>query len=119
MTAQPHPPACPPIPPGCAYFSTQDEGPNQEPSYWFGFKWAEFGSAGIERDVTECLCHCDDRIRPIIAAVAEVAWLREAERLERETPAVPIEAWEKAKYGVWAARDNARAWRRWSEQGVR
>lgn len=48
--------------------------------------------------------------RPIIAAVARVGWLDEAERLIEETP-------EGATLPAWAkAHENADAWREWGKE---
>ena len=57
--------------------------------------------------------------RPLVAAAAEVAWLKEAERIEQEAITAPKDDPRWAKHAAVAsciAEDYAGQWRKWGEQ---
>ncbi len=94
----------PPIPPNCPYFEKY----NDEMGWRFNFSANEFV-------FLSCCCQ-----RPIIAAVAEVAWRIEGRRLSATLPLLDGYGtiWkDKAncdiRRAVDEADDNASAWRRW------
>jgi hypothetical protein len=101
----------PPIPPGCEYFSENDI---------FGMSFHTWHGGAInvyplEEPLFEIIKHpC---LRGIIAAVAEVGWLREAERLQEFIDGGSNSAAEKLELlATWAkAKANAAAWREWGE----
>ena len=99
----------PPIPPNCQAFGT-----NPEPYFDLCAYGAscrnEDGDASDGPFLSE-----PGALRPIIAAVAEVAWLREAERLEKARFDKGASYDEMLRLAD-EAENNARAWRAWSEQ---
>lgn len=106
--------AHPPIPPGCEHFLRCPE-------------WAFVFPTRYDQDPREGLVdlhydgreHLDDKRASIIAAVAEVAWLREAERLgigwRMAFDAGNDRLCQITHRQRVEAEDNARAWRKWGE----
>ena len=106
----------PPIPPNCPYFFENKDG---------AFFSVVDGQKPLMQQVGATiirLCNVSPEWRPIIAAVAEVAWLREAERIYQEAKADDcadlIFHEGNEDNGYFVATRNAHAWREWGEQGV-
>ena len=98
----------PPIPPGCEAF-----GANPEPY----FDLVPYGASCRNEDGDTSdgpLLSDPGALRPIIAAVAEIAWLKEAERLEkaRFDPGADYDEMLRMADG---AEYVAREWRKWGE----
>jgi len=98
----------PPVPPNCEYFEKRT-------GCVHGEAW-HFVAAGSDGCVAECLCHCDPVFRGVVAAVAEVWWLKEAEKLFSDWSAQngkePLNY--KLLEDASAANHNARLWRQWA-----
>ena len=112
---EPHPP----IPPNCPQF--RNTGLHQHGPWLFdAVDWA-----------SSVYVHKSDEVRPIIAAVAEVAWLKAAHSLDRRWPAALARSRYESRcrlsdsrsnffsvvQSYYQARENALKWREWGEQG--
>jgi len=111
-------PTHPPIPPNCPYFRE----PKSEDA-WFEVPGGCYSSEEQEQVDGPLLSSCGHWC-PIIAAVAQVAWLKLAKACEAKIPyppssKIPEMQWKQEEYN--ASRDlqlalnNAAAWERWSE----
>ena len=103
----------PPIPPNCPYFFENKDG---------AFFSVVDGQKPLMQQVGATiirLCNVSPEWRPIIAAVAEVAWRKEAERLEEQRSGCNDEA-EFCRVGreIVDVLSNAAHWRAWGEEGV-
>ena len=85
----------PPIPPNCPYFEGND--------------FVDQNGARWNTDCLDLFDHYNTAMRPIIAAVAEVAWRKEAERLRA------IRGCATSCIAMVKACDNADLWREWGQ----
>lgn len=108
-------PQLPPIPPNCPYFI--DIGGKPCFVYW-NHEFGHTEPGALEK--LEKGYPWTRYFTPVIASIAEVAWLKEAERLEAERSS-RISKLKLGEYQlIWRAEDealaNARAWRQWQTQ---
>ena len=90
----------PPIPPNCEQFI---DGKYFEPGFPFITTYDRRDVVTLDRIITT--------LRRTVAAVAEVAWMVEAERLDDgNATCMHCECWRD---DVRAAMENAQAWRKW------
>jgi len=78
-----------PVPPNCPYFDTCDEGEGEKESIHFTIEggpvhiWTGGNTTVGERQIIcECLCHCDEKMVPIICAIAQRAWISVLESIK-------------------------------------
>lgn len=113
--------AIPPIPPGCEFFF-KPRGRGVAPGWWFRLPSPKkCPGEGMTTALSflgdaENADYCGRLDRRMVAAVAEIAWRREAERLEKsETYRRQDDSLVMIQPKRVAAIRNARAWRAWGE----
>lgn len=107
---------CPKIPPNCPYFKYLD---GDEACFFDcdGSEWVGEDEETITHssNIHECLCHCNDLMKPVVASVAATYWGIEESEILTKLSQLPLggPAAIQYRYDAEEARNEINAWLVW------